>query len=329
MRFLIVGIGGSMGRRRVRNLRALGVAPDQITGVEPQEARRQAVFRESGVESVASLADAPAYDAMLVTTPPASHGSAIRRALADGKPFYAEVATADDGLRDALHAPPGQVCAACCSYRFNPPVAALRAVVQTGRIGRVVAYRHHLGQYLPDWHPEEDYRDVYFSEKETSAVREMTVYELGWVSEIVGGLPCRAVGLAAHLSSLDMAADDFLSATVEHGNGVVGGLVVEALSRTPSVRDIRIMGDEGTLEWRFPNDFVSLFPRTREDPEIVRAEMGRPVDGYISPEYMYVLEMQAFLAAARGEAAWPYPIAHELRCLDILRQIEACAALKH
>src|SRR5436190_1017169 len=76
-----------------------------------------------------------------------------------------------------------------------------------GTIGRPLAFTHHVGQYLPDWHPWEDYRTFYVSRRATGAAREIVLFELNWLSSLFG--PVTAVtGMKAKLSSLEADIDD-------------------------------------------------------------------------------------------------------------------------
>ena len=49
--------------------------------------------------------------------------------------------------------------------RFHPCLIKGKEWIEDGRIGKVVFARTQWGEYLPDWHPWEDYRESYAAKK--------------------------------------------------------------------------------------------------------------------------------------------------------------------
>jgi predicted dehydrogenase len=73
MKVLVIGLG-SMGKRRLRNLKALGVA--KVAGVDPRADRRAEAAAISPLPTFASADDALrgfAPDAVVISTPPDRH----------------------------------------------------------------------------------------------------------------------------------------------------------------------------------------------------------------------------------------------------------------
>ena len=46
---------------------------------------------------------------------------------------------------------------------------------------RPVNYIYHIGQYLPDWHPWENYKNFFVGDKRTGGVREIFGIDLPWL----------------------------------------------------------------------------------------------------------------------------------------------------
>ena len=322
MRFLVIGLG-SMGKRRIRNL----LAHDErdIVGFDVSEERRNEVESEFNVKTVGDLADlaTDAYDAIIISTPPNKHGDYIRKALNENKHFFVEVTTSDDGYDEVLTAPKddGLVRAPSCTYRFYAPIKEMKRQLDSGRIGKLLAFQHHMGQYLPDWHPWEDYRHVYFAKKETSAIREMFPFEQIWLSWLAGASIDSVAGFIGKISDLDMDADDYLSAAVRYENGVIGNTMIDVISRKPT-RRVRLLGTEGVIDWELSSPTLRIYDAKTKETEEVPIDMGKPVEGYVTAEDMYVAEMGTFLRALRGEAPWPYSFEEDLRNLRALYDLE-------
>ena len=89
MKALVIGLG-SMGRRRVRCLRQLGV--QSIEGFDLRADRRAQAAQEYGIPVREQLAagDLRAFDVVVVSTPPDQHHTALGWAIDAGKPCFVE-----------------------------------------------------------------------------------------------------------------------------------------------------------------------------------------------------------------------------------------------
>ncbi|MDE6927475.1 MAG: hypothetical protein K2P06_01985, partial [Muribaculaceae bacterium] len=47
-------------------------------------------------------------------------------------------------------------------------------------------YIYHVGQYLPEWHPWENYQDFFVGDKRTNGCREIMAIEFPWLIETFG-----------------------------------------------------------------------------------------------------------------------------------------------
>ena len=99
MKALVIGLG-SMGRRRVRCLRELGVPA--IVGFDTRADRRAGAAQEYGiaVRDTLDSADLGSFDVVVISTPPDQHHLAMGRAIAAGKPCFVEASV----LREPLPA---------------------------------------------------------------------------------------------------------------------------------------------------------------------------------------------------------------------------------
>ena len=50
-------------------------------------------------------------------------------------------------------------------FRFSPLIKKVKDLITNNVIGKVYFARGEFSEYLPDWHPYEDYRSFYMSEK--------------------------------------------------------------------------------------------------------------------------------------------------------------------
>lgn len=319
MRFFIVGLG-SMGKRRIRNLHALG--EKDIVGFDIRLDRNKEAQEKYSIRTVEKFADISPndFDVLIISTSPDAHGDYIRYALKHTKHFFVEHPTNDDGYKEILANKDETIKAPSCTFLFNPAIKMMKQVLEEGRIGRILAFQYHMGQYLPDWHPWEDYREVYFSKKATGACREMFCFELIWLNSLIGSDIKEIRGTIAKLSDLDMDADDTVTAAVAYENNVRGTLLIDVLSRKP-YRTLRLLGSDGVLEWERFDYQIKVFNSADKKTEVISIPKGNPEKGYVNEEEMYIDEIKTFLDAIKGRAPYPYSFEENFETLKILERL--------
>lgn len=323
-RFLQIGLG-SMGRRRIRNLLHHGIKPENIFGFNISKERSRTVGKEYGIQTTSNFKDAMKKfqpNVLIISTPPDTHDQYFLYALKNKKHFFVEHPTTDKGYDQLLtKIPKGIVGVPSNSWRFNPSVKKIKALIEDGTIGKVLAFQYHMGQYLPDWHPWENYRKVYFSKKATGACREMFAFELGWLTYALNLSKVKNVsGVAKKLSDLKMSADDFYSAVLNFENKVSATITIDLLSRKP-FRTLRVFGSEGVLEWEWL-DYTVKIHRSRDDSKIIRLNKGRNEKHYVTTEDMYEEEMGLFLRALEGKKKFPFTFKENRHFLKALFALE-------
>ncbi|HEX3519220.1 MAG TPA: Gfo/Idh/MocA family oxidoreductase [Solirubrobacteraceae bacterium] len=321
MRVLVVGVG-SMGRRRLRNLSHIGGA--ELAAFEPTAERREAAGSEFAIPVFAEIEQGMEWgpDALVVSTPPDRHAEYALLAANAGLAFFTEASVVSDGMEEVLAAvaATGTLAAPSCTMRFHPAVRVMRRRIAAGAIGRPLALVHHVGQYLPDWHPWEDYRTFYAARRDTGAAREIVPFELNWLTYLFGAvieLNC----FRAKLSQLEVDIDDIYSTLLRFESQVQGSMVIEALSR-PGIRRARIVGEEGTLEWDWEQRRVLEWAgeawSEHPDPPAIAGPGGAWV-----AENMYIEEMRGFLKAVQeGAQHWPLTLEDDLALLNTVVELE-------
>jgi len=322
-RFLVIGLG-SMGHRRIRNLRALKVAPKNICGFDPDAKRRAVVEKEHGVSTINDFKKAIAEfrpTAFVISTPPNKHAEYFLYAAKHNIHFFVEVTTVDDGYATLMPLLSKKfVAAPSCTFRYVPAVQKIRELIKKGTIGRVLSFQHYLGQYLPDWHPYEDYRQVYFARKKTGGAREMFPYEICWLNYLVGSSVARIVGVNDKYSDLEMSADDIYAVILEYGNRVLGTLTVDLLNRKAQ-RTLRIIGSKGTIEWDWLEYEIKVFlPRNKT--RVIKLNKDKKLSHYNTTENIYIAEMKTFLDAIRHKKPYPYSFTEDWEILKTLYRAE-------
>lgn len=321
-RFAVLGCG-SIGKRHVRNLLALGET--RVLAFDPRPDRR-AEAEALGVATTGTL-DAvwdARPEAVLVTSPTRLHVATAIAAAERGIHLFIEkpVSDVNDGELQRLAGlvrDKKLVTLVGCNLRFHPGLVQAKAVLDARRLGRVVSCRAEFGQYLPDWHPWEDYRQGYSARKDLGGgVVLDAIHELDYVRWLVGDVVLVGA-LAGHLSHIEIDTEDTASVLLRFASGAFGEVHLDYVQRTYT-RSCQIVGDLGTLAWDFGKaGEVRLFEARTKEWEVIPA----PVDW--EPNAMYVAEMRHFLACLRGEEQPQQDVAAAVVVLDLALAIKESA----
>jgi predicted dehydrogenase len=321
MKFLIVGLG-SMGKRRIRNLLHLGHT--EIVGYDPREDRCNETCETLGIKAVSDwgVAQETDADAWVISTPPDTHMEYGFAALDREISFFTEASVTDDRAPEMVRrlVESDAIGAPSCTFRYYAGPRKIKQLLGDGKIGRPLMFTYHSGQYLPDWHPWESYKDFYVSKRETGACREIVPFELCWLVDILGELN-KLTCLKDKVSDLDTDIDDVYQLLLGFEDGISGHLVVDVIAR-PAVRVFRLCGTEGTVEWDHTANTIRLWTAETGDWEIIKLGRGTVEAGYIHAEEPYIDEMADFVAAVKGEKIWQYSYEDDEKILDFLIRAE-------
>lgn len=326
MKFLIVGLG-SMGKRRIRNLQHLKAG--EIIGFDLRKDRREEAEKKYGIRTFEDFEKAMAEnpDALIISTPPDLHMKYAMIAAQRNKHFFTEASVVDDGMGELIDLIKDKkiVAAPSCTMRFHPAIKKIKELVDKRTVGKPLAFTYHSGQYLPDWHPWEDYRKFYVAKRATGAAREMVPFELVWLTWLLGDVNAVSC-LKGKVSDLDVDIDDTYQVLLKFKSGALGHLLVDVVARAPA-RVFRLLGKEGTIEWDRSMNIVKVFTAGDKKWKEYPVEEGKPEKRYIAGERMYVEEMERFIGAIEGKERYPYSFNEDKKILEILYAAEKSSDL--
>lgn len=267
-RCLFVGLGG-IGQRHLRNLRALrgaGVAVDAYR-VRRERAVVSDTLQVVQGEELESKYDVKAFaeldqaleqkpDVVFVTNPSSLHVEITRRALDAGAHVLVEkpLSHSLEGVAELVQQCQQRQLVGYVAYqlRFHPGFVRTREIVQQGLIGNPLFAEAIVGEYLPGFHPYEDYRRMYASRRELGGgVTLSQIHEIDFLIALLGR-PERVFSLGGKLSSLEVDVDDVSSSLLEF-RGQAGRVLPVRLHQDfvqrPGERRCVLVGEEGKLEW--------------------------------------------------------------------------------
>jgi predicted dehydrogenase len=296
---LVVGLG-SIGRRHARNWAALGLGPVSVArqvGLAQPEPLGVAAREFFDLDE--ALATRP--DVVLVTNPTGLHVDTALRAVRAGAHVFVEKPLGDslDGVAELLSAAQTARRHVMVGYnlRFHPGLARVKELVGAGAVGRIVSVRATVGEYLPGWHPAEDYRQGYSARRDLGGGAVLTLsHELDAVGWLLGA-PAQVMGVAIHATSLEVDTDDVAEITLRYPRCLAS--VHMDYARRPPARSLEVVGEEGVLRWEY--DEARLFryaPATRQ----WRVEEG---DRRFDRNDMFLAELAHFASCIHGDLDRP------------------------
>ena len=324
MKILIAGLG-SIGRRHLRNLVALGerdlvfyrtqqssLPDDELAGY-PVETDLAVALKKHHPEAV--VVSNPTALHLDVAIPAAEAGCAI---LLE-KPVSNDLSRIDE-LRQAAAAGGSRILVGF-QFRYHPTLNKARELLLQGALGKVLTVHSHWGEYLPNWHPWEDYRKGYAARADLGGGVILTLtHPLDYLRYLVGEVEA-LWSFNGHVSPLEIGVDDVAEIGLRFTGGAIGGVHLNYVQR-PSLHRLEIVGTGGTLRWDNADGLLQIV-KMPDAFGSYSAQPGAPVlDQYAPPDGferndLFVTQMRHFLAVASGETEPVCTLEDGVRALEL------------
>lgn len=326
MKFLVIGLG-SMGKRRVRNLIALGYK-ESIAGFDLRE-DRQSEAEKYGI-TVFDDFDTALKDfmpeAFIVSTPPDLHMKYAYIAFEKDLHCFIEASIVDADkileLSKKLESTK-KVIVPSCTMLFYPGPKKIKQLVNEGMIGKPLNFNYQCGQYLPDWHPWEKIEEFYVSNPETGGCREIVPFEMTWLNDLFGN-PKPMACIKKKITDMNAPIDDIYHCLLSYPNDLIGNLTVEVISRPIATREFTLIGSEGKIIFSGEKKSVKYINVSMKEWEDFTFENGNIEKQYINSEEPYIDEMQMFVTAAnkKNKSYFPNNLYEDYKILQNLIECE-------
>jgi len=261
---LIVG-AGSIGKRHMRIVR--DSFPCAEIRIYRHRAGQEVPEFATGCISTAEEVCVFSPEVAIVANPASFH-LAIARTLVDlGCHLLIEKPLSDceDGVAELLRNAKqrGLVLQVGYNLRFLPSLRAFRDQILGGNIGQVLSVRCEVGQYLPSWRPEQDYRESVSARKELGGgvLLELS-HEVDYLRWIFGEVAWLQAWVG-NCSDLDVDVEDFAAITMGVRSSFQKREIVTTLGMDFFRRDTQrvciAIGDKGSLSWNAMTGKVEKF----------------------------------------------------------------------
>ncbi len=308
-KFLIAGLG-SIGRRHFRNLIAFGekdivllrtrkaTLPDDELTDYPVEVDLTEALRKHKP------------DAVIVANPTSMHLDVAIPAAEMGchmlleKPVSHSMERLDVLQKTAQKS--GSKILVGFQFRYHPTLNKAYELIQSNVLGKILTVHAHWGEYLPQWHPWEDYRQSYAARAELGGGVIVTLtHPLDYLRYLLGEVKS-LWSFNGHISPLEVDVEDVAEIGLKFTGGAVGGVHVNYFQRPP-VHRLEIVGADGTLRWDNTDGILHLyktpasFGSFSDNPPVPAMESFSPPAGFERNE-LFVAQTRHFIEVARGES---------------------------
>lgn len=290
--------------RHARNYRALGC---DVSGFDPTPERLAAfeanIAGETFGDLDAALATAPRLVA--ITSPNIYHMpqavAAVRngcRALFIEKPLGTDLAEARNFAALANEA-------SCyvhvgSNWKFHPAFQHMKSWINDGRLGTVTGAQVLAGQWLPDWHPWEDYRQMYAARKSLGGGAIFDTHELDYLRWLLG--PIQSFnGFKAHSGALETETEDVAACVMRFKSGVLGVLLTDYIQRVGR-RRYHVSGSEGTMEWDLSTNRLVFSRSGMPEAEVVDTKVDDLNEMYLEQSRRILQDLHDGRAPVTGLA---------------------------
>lgn len=325
MNVLVIGLG-SMGKRRIRLIRQIdeNIA---IFGVDSREDRRKEAEELYGVTTFddLDLALEKQYDAAFICTSPLSHAALIAKCLSKDLHVFTEINLVSDGYEENMKSAEerGLVLFLSSTFCYRDEVSYI--VKAVGKSQATLSYTYHVGQYLPDWHPWENYTDYFIGDSRTNGCREIMAIELPWITKTFGKITDVQVKKGKK-TKLKIGYNDSYLLLVEHENGTQGTIAVDVVSRK-AVRNLEVFGEDLYLTWDGSSNGLKQYDiEKKEEKQVKLYDVVDKQENYAAfiVENAYKNEIQTFLniISSAGAVKAAHEFSDDLAILNLIDRIE-------
>ena len=258
-KFLICG-AGSIGERHIKNLKYLGF--NDIILLRTKKKALRTIQGDYLVETDLSKALKHRPDVAIICNPSHLH---LRTAIAcikmDCHIFIEKPITHNRKgwaeLESLIKKKKKQIFVGYM-MRFHPCILKMQEWINDGKIGKVIHYRSKWGEYLPSWHPWENYQKSYAGKKEMGGGPALTLSHDIDLALLFCGKSKNVYGLSNRESKLKISSDHIIDILIEFYNKTTANIHLNYLSDPPA-RMIEILGTKGQIQFDYYKNEALLY----------------------------------------------------------------------
>jgi len=267
---LIVG-SGSIGQRHIRNLKKIGIS--NIITLRSKKGHNKKLPEDLKVIEVDGWDDAieKKPDIAVISNPTSLHLEAALTISKHVKGVFIEkpLSNSLDKCQELIDTLNGNKVVSFVGHNlmFHPIINKIKKFHDENNVGEIINIQCQVGQWLPDWHPYEDYKKAYFARKDLGGGVALTlIHEIHLAIELAG-LPIGVSGEITGYKKLDLDVDVCSDLMLKHEEGAVSQIHLDFLQQ-PSHRSGLVTFEKAWLGYDF-NKMEITVQRINEEPQVL------------------------------------------------------------
>jgi predicted dehydrogenase len=309
--FAVVGMG-SIAKRHLSNLRKLH-PDDKIYVVSATGTNTKLPDNATSIITIEELIDCkPEY--VIVASPATQHIDIAERLLAQNIPVLIEKPLAHNGptcatLTHICNETPLKKVAVGYCLRFLPSAKAVKSCLDSGLLGEIYNVEAHVGQYLPEWRSDKDFKNSVSASKILGggALLELS-HELDYLHWFMGDLYLQHSWLRTS-EELGLEVEDIADLVLLSEANVYVSVHLDFIQKSPQ-RRCEFIGQNGRLEWDLIGNTVIYYHAGGR--EIVFSEPGYDKNG------MYLDMLDEFENLVPGSVSKLATITSATKIVDLI-----------
>ncbi len=247
---LIIGFG-SIGRRHLRNLKQLGFTNFVIY----RSGKSTLPIDEiDDIPITNTLTEALAHKpfATIIANPTSLHIPVALAAARAGSHIFLEkpISNTLDSVEELREVTSKNniTVQVGFQFRFHPDFLKIKELIASKKMGNVVTVHAHWGEYLPDWHPWEDYKKSYSARKELGGGVLLTLcHPFDYLRFLFGEIDSVSASTSKQ-GPLNVDVETCADVLLNFTSGITGTTHLDYL-QCPSEHFLHIITDNGVIHW--------------------------------------------------------------------------------
>ncbi len=288
---LIIGCG-SIGQRHIRNLESQGMT-DIIT-LRSKKGHFKELPEELNVAEVNSWDEAlnEKPDVAIIANPTSLHLEYVLELLPHVKGIFIEkpLSHSMESIEVLITeaAKHKTVLFVGHNLMFHPIVKTIEKFIDTNNLGNILNIQCQFGQWLPDWHPYEDFKKAYYARKDLGGGVALTlIHEIHMAIDLAGD-PSEVAGMESVSELLPLDVDVISDVMIRHKSGCVSQIHLDYIQK-PHHRSGLISFERGWISYDYTEHRVVAQCVGDERPVTIWS------DNTYDANCMYVDEIKEFI----------------------------------
>lgn len=257
---LVVG-AGSIGERHIRNLWTLGFRNLHVFR------QRNLPFRDIADAKVEVITDWNVVEelkpyAVIIATPTAQHINQAIKSVKLGCHVLVEKPLSHNlqQTTELIEVVKEKSIYFQVAYmqRFHPLLTKIKHYATNKAFGNLISLTAKWGDYLPAWHPWEDYRESYAAKKELGGGVALTLsHEIDLANWLVDSTPQKSFTIKNYGSKLEMNVEAGYDVLIGYKNGATANIHLNYYEKTTE-RYLKLVFDNASLSFEYFKNTVEI-----------------------------------------------------------------------